>query len=168
MNFDRKLDFSRYDDVPENLPEYPARVLFGHITMKGMQLGSVVGCMSIPIVSLVRKQPVGLTARTVFPLTVMGGLAVGYSRLYMAYLDGKLDEKGVDDRAYRLIKNVEQRKVDQYTAMGAIIGVVAGLTAAKGRPGVTLSSACMGIVCGIVSHLVEEKFAPISDNSSLK
>lgn len=157
MDLSRKIDISKYGDN-EKLPEFPARVLLGHITMKGMQLGSVLGCFSIPIVALVRKQPVGLTARTVFPLTVMGGLTVAYGKLYKTYLDGKLDNDGVDDRAYRILHNKGQVKVDQYTAIGAMVGVIAGIAVSRGRPGSTLSSACFGIACGIVSHVAEEKF----------
>eukprot|EP01040_Poterioochromonas_malhamensis_P019291 gene19291-22753_t len=120
---------SKYADG-EHLPEYPGRVLFGHVTMKGMQLGSVLGCFSIPVVALVRKQSVGLSARTVFPLTVVGGLSIAYGKLYNSYLDGKLDADGVDDRAYRIIHNRGQVKVDQYTALGAMVGVFAGILGA--------------------------------------
>lgn len=159
MDWNRKIDPSKYADG-EHLPEYPGRVLFGHVTMKGMQLGSVLGCFSIPVVAVVRKQSVGLAARTVFPLTVVGGLSIAYGKLYKSYLDGKLDADGVDDRAYRIIHNRGQVKVDQYTALGAMVGVFAGILISKGRPGSTLSSACLGIVCGITSHLAEERFAP--------
>lgn len=126
--------------------------------MKGMQLGSVLGFVSIPIYAFVRKQPIGQSSRSIFPLTLVGGVSIAYGKLYKAYLDGKLDNDGVDDRAYRIMHNMNQRKVDRYCAIGATVGAVAGMAMARGRPGITLSSACLGIVCGVASFVGEKLF----------
>jgi hypothetical protein len=57
MNIPRELDFNRkvdQDSYTNEMPEYPARVLTGHIALKGLQAGGIVGLVLTPVVSVMR------------------------------------------------------------------------------------------------------------------
>lgn len=124
MDLNRKVDQSAYTN---EMPEYPARVLTTHCAMKGVQLGSILGTAILtPAYAFYRKVPLGSSLRTcAFPGTLLG-VALSLSMLYAKDYNGSLDVAGVDDRAYRLVHNEGQVKVDQYSVIGAAAGATAG------------------------------------------
>lgn len=154
MDMNREVDMSQYSD--KDMPRYPARVLAAHLTAKGMQLGACLGSAVIPVYALIRKRPMGEVARVAFPLTVGLGATFAYGKAYKMYAEGKLDEAGVDDRAYRITKNAGQVKVDKYSFIGGLAGATTAVFTAKGRPGTTLAYACVGITLGVIAQVLDD------------
>lgn len=127
------MDFLRRSSGEENgrkIPTYPAATLAFHVATKGAQLGSCAGLgisvmASVVSVCLGRKRP-ELFRKIMVPFTLLGvGATSGL--LYGKHYRNELDDLGVDDRAYRIVNNEGQNKVDKYSLGGLLAGALAGV-----------------------------------------
>ena len=88
------------------------------------------------------------------PSATIVGATFSSSMLYGKDLKGDLTIPGVDDRAYRIVKNPGQVKVDRYSLIGfgagAVVGTIVG--------GATVPLACTGIAMGPMAYLIEKKY----------
>lgn len=158
LDLNREVDRSAY--TAQDMPRYPARVLASHVTMKALQFGSCLGCVAVPAWSVLRKQPVGSVARVLFPASLLTGFAVSYGFTFKLFEDGKLDEAGVDDRAYRITKSAGQVKCDKYSFLGGLAGASTGVILGRGHRGAILASACVGITAGVLLQVSQDLILP--------
>lgn len=124
MDIQRKIDKQKYTD--SDVPLYPARTLISHVAVKGLQLGSLVGIGGVvPFFAFYRKMPFPAAFRTLVPFSSALGCAASLALLYGKAYSGELDsDDSVDDRAYRIYKNEGQNKVDTYSFIGAMSGIL--------------------------------------------
>lgn len=158
MNLNREVDRSQYS--AQDMPRFPARVFVSHLTMKAVQAGSCLGCVAIPILALVGKRSISSTARIGFPVCLLTGFSVSYGFTYKLFLDGKLDDVGVDDRAYRIMKNTTQTKCDKYSFLGGLAGASSGVILGRGHRGAILGSACVGVAAGVLLQVSQDHIVP--------
>uniref|UniRef100_A0A7S0VKE4 Uncharacterized protein n=1 Tax=Hemiselmis tepida TaxID=464990 RepID=A0A7S0VKE4_9CRYP len=136
----RKVDRSQYSDP--TMPEHPGAVLTQHVAMRGMQVGSVLGCLAFAPVQWIRQGRKEALFKTVMPRIgatglLLGGAASSCMLLGMAAYapdDGSKPpwtDAGVDDRAYRLSKNEKVEKMNDMVVAGAVAGLVAGRSQAS-------------------------------------
>jgi hypothetical protein len=156
MDFNREVNQELYS--AEDMPKYPARVLYAHLAMKAIQIGAGMGFAVSPVYAYLKKTSINQASVKIFPVTTILGFGITSGLTYKLYSEGKLDEAGVDDRAYRISKHAGQNKVDKYSFLGGMAGAATGVLAGKGSPGVMLSAACVGVTAGMVSYLIEDKF----------
>ena len=72
MDLNRKVDMSKYSQT--DMPEYPARTLLAHCTLKGIQLGSVIGLtIATPALSIYRGGSRYAVWTKVMPVSLVGG-----------------------------------------------------------------------------------------------
>jgi hypothetical protein len=96
----------------------------------------------------------GQTWRAVMLPSCLFGVAVGGGLLYWKYSSNELSSAGVDDRAYRIVHNASQNKVDKYSAIGAAAGgVVGALTGAGIAPMIAT-----GVAFGPIYFAAEKQF----------
>ena len=153
MDFDRKIDSRKYGD--EDLPTYPARTLGIHVATKGAQIGSLFGVLlATPAVAKFSKKPVCSAWRIAVPISTVLGTTVALSMLYKKEVSGVLTEEGVDDRAYRIFHNTNQRKVDRYSSIGAVSGMCSVLV--WRRFGSTIATAATGVAAGVLIFAAEK------------
>jgi Protein of unknown function (DUF1757) len=142
MDISRRVDRSQYSDP--SVPEFPAKVLLSHIVYKGLQYGSLGGIAIAPLWALSRARPLSV----VFPRVVWTGAAVGlagsFGLLAARGFQGALSNEGVDDRAFRLSKNVGQVEMDQASGLGGVLGASIGAIFGKRA----LRSVLTGSLCG--------------------
>lgn len=146
MDWNRKVVQSDYS---EKMPEYPARVLSIHMLHKGLQTGSIIGVISIVPYILLRKVKMADAWRKAVPVATMIVTPVCVA---VPHFMG-LDVAGVDDRAFRLTKNVGQNKVDMYSTIGLGIGAATGAITGLGL----LPCATTGIALGTVAYVIESE-----------
>ena len=153
MNFNRKINREKY--TSDDLPAYPARILTIHVGIKGIQAGSVIGLVAgVPIVSYLKKIPLRTAWFKVMPEAPLIGCAVALSLLAAKHLHTPMDEDGVDDRAFRIVNNAGQVKVDRYSFIVGGIGAAVGAVTIRGfRP--ILASSATGVAFGVVFHVIE-------------
>jgi hypothetical protein len=144
MEIFRKVDQSSYSS---EMPEYPTLVLLKHLAYRGMQVGAVVGLLSVPPLKYLKKKwTVSYIFRTVVPAVSYG---MGVGAMAIPYAKG-LDADGIDDRAYRLAHNEKQNRLDFYSTWGLAIGASAATLlkfpiAASGTAGVAASILFFGL-----------------------
>lgn len=63
---------------------------------------------------------------------------------------------GVDDRAYRISKNLTQRKVDQYAVLGGAGGAAAGAIIGKLGMSSILAGSTTGVALSIAAYSLEK------------
>ena len=80
--------------------------------------------------------------------------------LYKKQLDGGLSEDGVDDRAFRIVKNSGQVKVDQYALAGASVGAALGAVVGRTAVRAVLSSSLTGVAAGVALYSAETIVLP--------
>jgi phage shock protein PspC (stress-responsive transcriptional regulator) len=80
--------------------------------------------------------------------------------LYKKHLDGELAADGVDDRAYRLVKNSGQVLVDKYSLVGGGVGATYG--AIFGGLGVrsVFSGTMTGVAFGVAAYAIQQYAIP--------
>lgn len=159
MDLNREIDRSKY--TTEDMPRYPARVLASHLTMKGVQVGSFLGGILAPAWVMVRKNKAGNANRAIFSLSWMSGLAFSYGYAYQLYLEGKLDDDGVDDRAYRITKSAGQVKCDKYSFLAGMAGATTGVILGRGHKGAILAFTSLGVAAGVLLQVTEDRIMPI-------
>ena len=147
----RVVDQSKYTDT---MPTYPGRTLAVHVATKGLQLGSIVGLLLTPILAWRRKSSYVTVWRTFVPAATLLGGTFSSSMIYMKDIKGDMTVDGVDDRAYRIVKNKAQTKVDTYSAMGATAGALTGVIVG----GATLPLACSGVALGVAAYATEKQY----------
>mmetsp|Transcript_20197 Transcript_20197/g.33795 ORF Transcript_20197/g.33795 Transcript_20197/m.33795 type:complete len:179 (+) Transcript_20197:58-594(+) len=176
MDFNRKIDSSKYPST--ELPTYPARTLTAHVAMKGIQLGSVAGLVvGVPFMNreLLKWKRGGTNMFSsawlrVMPVAPLLGLTATLTMLFVKNFRQELDDDGVDDRAFRLINNYNQMKLDQFSVIGAAVGAGAGAIL---RPGLRsiMASSTTGVVFGILAfgaehHGFSRKVAAMFDSDN--
>mmetsp|Transcript_45056 Transcript_45056/g.109902 ORF Transcript_45056/g.109902 Transcript_45056/m.109902 type:complete len:213 (-) Transcript_45056:243-881(-) len=157
----RKVDRSQYSDP--SMPEHPGAVLTQHVALRGMQVGSILGCLAFAPVQWVRKGRKEALFKTVMPRVgatglLLGGAASSCMLLGLAAYapdDGKKPpwtDAGVDDRAYRLTKNEFVEKMNDMVCAGAMAGLVAGRSqASRGFFGhISMGMAWSTVACAFV------------------
>jgi len=155
MNLLRKVDSEKYTD---EMPEYPAQIILKHMFNKGIQTGSVLGLFVVlPTAMVIRKnipsfvwaqsQPQKIVSTTLGTVTAV---CMG-----IPFTMG-LTEEGVDDRAYRLVQNANQNRVDTYS----LIGLGAGITAGYFTKQSPFIFGATGVVAGIGYHLLLLQLQP--------
>ncbi|EFJ46457.1 hypothetical protein VOLCADRAFT_93294 [Volvox carteri f. nagariensis] len=141
-------------------PSSPAAYLMWHILKKGFQAGGVVGVAAvIPALFILKKvrEPVSLLH------------AMGYSTLTVTAASAtlgavkftKIDQAGFEDRAYRLHYNVNQNRTDDFSAVGALVGLAAaavlvprGGGGSAGMYGMALlGGSAVGCAAGVAMHV---------------
>lgn len=154
LNFDRKIDEASYDAT--SLPTHPARVLSVHVAQKGFQAGSLAGLfLGVPLVGYLRKIPLrSAWMRTMVPAPFIGGV-VTLSMLYALDYSKPMGVDGVDDRAFRIMNNTGQVKVDKYSTVGAAVGAAVGAISLGGLSTI-LAGTSTGIAVGVLAYCVEK------------
>ncbi|GLC47044.1 hypothetical protein PLESTB_001438700 [Pleodorina starrii] len=141
-------------------PSSPAGYLMWHILKKGFQAGGVIGVAAVvPALYLVKKvrDPVALLR------------AMGYSAITVTAASGslaafkfpKIDQAGFEDRAYRLHYNVGQNRTDDFSAVGALVGLAAAaVLVPRGAGGSAsafglslLGGSAVGVAAGVAAHV---------------
>lgn len=100
-----------------------------------------------PLWAFSRSKPLVAVAPRVLAVTTVGAAAVSMGMLLMKEYQGALTPEGVDDRAYRLSKNVGQVTIDQYSGIGAVVG--AAYNSIFGRT--ALRSVALGGIMGVAA-----------------
>ena len=156
LNPFRKVDNSEYTS---EMPTYPGFILTSHVFIKGIQAGSCLSLVLGPIYAYARHRETFFRSfnRTLVISPIIGGIATSLLLLGKAYSDETLTYAGVDDRAFRLVNNEGQNRVDLYSAMGATAGII---TAVVGRA--PLGVVPLGIAAGVVAS-VAQKFVGKKD-----
>lgn len=161
MDFFRRINKDKYPDaVHSELPEYPARVLAAHVGMKGLEAGSLVGFFVItPILKVLKKpltyQPVWKRAMVVTPLLgVCGACGLLIAKASAKDSSGQpMDEDGVDDRAYRILRG-KQPAFDKAAMVGGVMGVTWAVLGLRGLSTASLAATgaagCTGVALGLV------------------
>lgn len=155
LNFSRRINEENYSET--SLPTHPARVLSVHVAQKGIQGGALAGLfVGVPLVSYLRKLSFRAAwTRVMIPAPVIGA-AVTLSMLYAMDYSKPMGADGVDDRAFRIIKNEGQVKVDNYSTIAAAGGAALGAVSVGGLPAV-LAGASTGVAFGVVYYMVEKQ-----------
>lgn len=135
-------------------PPYPARVLFKHVAIKGIQIGSVVGVVVLPFIAGVRGQSIARTLKTGLPFFAATGAYASLGLLFGKNYKGDLTLAGVDDRAYRIKNNATQNKVDYYSGIGAVTGITLGAVI-SGSITAALATSVAGVAIGVASYAGE-------------
>jgi len=89
------------------------------------------------------------------PAPVLGA-AITLSMLYALDYSKPMGTDGVDDRAFRIVKNEGQVKVDNYSTVAAAGGAALGAVSVGGLPAV-LAGASTGVAFGVVYYMVEKQ-----------
>ena len=133
-------------DAQDGVPARPGGVLVGHIVLKGIQLGTVLGCAGGALSAMWRQAPLYANAS----LWGWRGASCGALVMAVKATDGKdayganpLTEEGVIDRGYRIAHNENQIFVDCVSGAAAS----AGFLATKGKP----AGAALGMAIGLAS-----------------
>ncbi len=125
-NFNRKLLINN-----ENNEIEPNKILFFHIQKKGIQFGSFLGLGTTSLLYFMKKYTFknafirGMNIGTIFGI-------FGANLLFLhKFLDNKLDEKGVNERALKLYNSKDQNLVDKITQISSSMGLAFGLLGIK-------------------------------------
>lgn len=158
LNDDKEENESAYNFVGYSTGTYPARTLIYHVSLKGIQIGSIFGLFIItPILRGYKKMAFLKAWRYSMTITPIVGGIVSSSYLCILNYQGKLTIDTVDNRAIRLLKNKEQLLVDQYSIMGAFAGTAIGAVCITPITYSIVSSAFTGLVGGMIYYGIERK-----------
>eukprot|EP00210_Caulerpa_lentillifera_P001056 g1019.t1 len=135
-------------------------LLFRHITLKGTQLGSLVGCgLVLPL----------LTARGYFrgaPLNSQSALkALTYSSIggviaadaFGVYKYIGMDQEGIEDRVYRLHYNEGQNRCDLFSLISGGLGAAAVPFILNRSPFSIIGAFTVGSAIGTIAHILTAK-----------
>jgi len=141
--------------------------LMRHISEKGFQAGSLVGCVIVmPILAyklriweagaLAGATPKLLSALGKSALWGVTGVTImGIGRVASIPADER--PAGLQDRAYRLHYNRGQNRVDMMSRIGMATGGAAALTLVSPAAAVVLGGAAMGSAAGVLTHVLSYK-----------
>lgn len=147
-DFNRRIDESKYGT--SDLPQYPVRTLVGHVAMKGVQVGAVAGLVAgVPLIAYLRKLPASHAWRRVMPIAPVIGSALSLTGLFVLNYTKPMGFDGIDDRAYRIMHNKGQVRVDQRTILGGAIGAAVGTAVAPGLVSI-LAASSTGVAAAFV------------------
>ena len=154
-------------DLRRTDKEYHSQQVLTHIGIKGLQLGSLV----TPVILLLKHRS-NLTAAKLFSGTWKGAIiasivsvGLGVGRL------SSLDTEQIFNRSYRLSRNAPQNRCDQFSFIGAGIGVPVGLVLLPGPVGLVskvLGGAAFGMAGGVLAHVATSKAIDISPNAMIE
>mmetsp|Transcript_41383 Transcript_41383/g.54408 ORF Transcript_41383/g.54408 Transcript_41383/m.54408 type:complete len:161 (+) Transcript_41383:34-516(+) len=149
------MDFSRkVDPGNSGRPYCPALVLSKHVAFKGLQLGSLVGLFAVtPALKLYQKKPFINIWTKVMPISPFVGTALSLGMLYAKYQRGELNMEGIDDRAYRLNKNIGQNTVDKYSIFGTMLGATAATFLLTPTFATICAASSTGLSLAVVLHV---------------
>jgi len=149
--FNNVFRHSENDDRVD-IPNYPAITLINHCFNKGVQSGAIIGLFTIPLLAYKRKisiKDAWKKSMTIAP--VLGGIFVP-SLLIGKDVMGDLTDDGVDDRAYRIVHNEGQNKVDKYSIIGACSGAIFGVLIGGGY----IAAASTGVALSVIYYSAEK------------
>lgn len=156
LNNDNENNKSSFTVVGYSAGTYPARTLIYHVTLKGIQIGSIFGLFIVtPILRGYKKMVILKAWRYSMSVTPIVGGIFSSSYLYILNCQGKLTIDTVDNRAIRLLKNKDQLLVDQYSIMGAFAGTAIGAVCISPITYSIISSAFTGLVGGMMYYGIE-------------
>ncbi|KAJ1398705.1 hypothetical protein B484DRAFT_406576 [Ochromonadaceae sp. CCMP2298] len=95
------------------------------------------------------------------PFAPILGCSLTLNALYIKNYRTPMEADGVDDRAYRIMHNTKQTKVDQFSIVGAAVGAAVGAVAVPGLRGILASSAT-GVVAGLICFGGESHYKQVS------
>ena len=155
MDFYRKINSEKYSS--DELPTYPARTLVVHVGVKGVQIGSAAGLvLGVQLLTYLRKMPVGKAWRNVMPVAPIIGSVLTLTMLYAKHYNTPMDIDGVDDRAFRIMHNNGQVKIDRYSVLGAAAGAAIGTVVMPGLRS-ALAGSSTGVVFGMLFYVAESR-----------
>eukprot|EP01032_Pedospumella_encystans_P027343 gene27343-30907_t len=152
-NFSRRIDESCYD--ADSLPTYPARVLAVHVAQKGVQAGALGGLLMVPVISYLRKLPLRTAWTRVMVPAPFIGTAISLSMLFAMDYYKPMGLEGVDDRAFRIMNNAGQVKVDKYSTVALAAGAAIGAVTIGGLSAI-LAGASTGVAAGVGVYSAEK------------
>lgn len=164
MDFNRKIDHNQYGDT--DLPTYPARTLAAHVATKGMQVGSMFGMLfATPSLMWLKGKPFCSAWAVALPASATVGTCIAFCMLYHKHVKGALTDEGVDDRAYRIHHNIDQRKLGKYSAVGAVAGMCSVILWRRSR--FTLATSATGVAAGVFLFVGEKIMYPFTKSISV-
>mmetsp|Transcript_93743 Transcript_93743/g.183802 ORF Transcript_93743/g.183802 Transcript_93743/m.183802 type:complete len:176 (-) Transcript_93743:29-556(-) len=152
-DLNRKVDESKYDST--ELPTYPVRTFVGHVAMKGVQAGSILGlAIGVPLIAYLRKMPISKAWLKVMPIAPIIGTIGSLSLLYGKNATTPFGSDGIDDRAFRIMHNKGQVKVDKYSVVGSVLGMGCATVMAPGI-GPIFAAASTGVAVGCAYYKID-------------
>ncbi|WIA30233.1 hypothetical protein OEZ86_000324 [Tetradesmus obliquus] len=142
----------------------PGLHLYKHILEKGFQLGSILGVGVVAparaaYTALWLKQPVEpLSLTRTAGATTLGAFVI--VAIAGAVRVSKLDQDGLEDRAYRLHYNKGQNRTDLFAQAGAVSGLAASAALLRGAASASalhyLGYSAAGAAGGILLHVLTQ------------
>lgn len=123
-------------------------VLSAHVAQKCVQAGAIGGLLLVPVVSYLRKLPLRTAWTRVMVPAPFIGTAITLSMLFAMDYYKPMRLEGVDDRAFRIINNTGQVKVDKYSTVAMATGASIGAVTIGGIPAI-LAGASTGVAAGV-------------------
>ncbi|KAL8277968.1 hypothetical protein RQP46_009600 [Phenoliferia psychrophenolica] len=134
-----------------------SEVLIKHTGIKMIQAFSLATPPILIATSLYRRSfRLSPFLRNTALSTFIGGGAVGVGMGWAKA--ATTDAAGLEDRAYRLKMNVGQRRVDDYSVIGAVLGAIVTATIFLKRapiPYLIAGGAAFGVAGGVITHVVK-------------
>lgn len=154
FDFNREYEREAYSET--DLPKYPARTLCIHVAMKGAQLGSALGLVSVLPFAYFRQRSILSAWKVTMPFGSVTGILIAGGLMYGLAYQGKLDINGVDDRAFRISRSLDQTKIDRYSFVGSLAGASVGVLLSRGSLAATNAGFLSGISVGMAVYKVEK------------
>lgn len=120
-----------------------------------MQAGAIGGLLLVPVVSYLRKLPMRTAWTRVMAPAPFIGTAMTLSMLFAMDYYKPMGLEGVDDRAFRIMNNAGQVKVDKYSTVAMAVGAAIGAVAIGGIPAI-LAGASTGVAAGVGVYSAEK------------
>jgi len=144
-----------------DIPKDPKGELVSHVLRKGYQAGALVGLVAAPLfLRFGRGVPFGtplLLESAHWALNAAGAFTLVSSGM-LAYKWSGIDMPGFVDRAYRLRHNSGQRRTDQFSVAGMLVGGAGGLMLPGHGPTTgplyrVAGCATLGCALGVLAHV---------------
>lgn len=137
------------------MPEYPDWELCKHVLFKGTQVGAVAGLLITPVWSVMRRLPVMVAWQRALPLSAALFTTISACALYKKQVDGELTNERNDDRAFRILHNESQVKIDRYATFGACAGLSTGAVLGRAALRSAMAAGVTGIALGVIAFGAE-------------
>ncbi|KAI9024022.1 hypothetical protein DFJ74DRAFT_60704 [Hyaloraphidium curvatum] len=139
------------------MPANTGMLLTGHVVLKTVEAGAIVGLATSPIGYFFSKDKNKSLLRNAFRYPGRGTLiGIPLGLFMVAGKSYSMDGPGVDDRAYRIMHNEGQQRTDRFATYGAIGGAVAGAVGVL-VPGAGLTriwnTSSVGVALGVLVHV---------------
>ncbi|BEI81707.1 hypothetical protein CcaverHIS002_0208670 [Cutaneotrichosporon cavernicola] len=144
----------------------PLNQVCAHAALKVAQAASMLFPPAYVGLCLVRRRPMSVSrAMRGAELSVLGGAAVGWGVGYARLRDQS--EEAIEDRVYRLKHNASQVRADDYSAIGAFMGMLVVPAIFLKRASIfslAAGGASLGLGAGVWVHI----FKSLTEGSELK